>query len=850
MVCICVFLALAVLAVFGQTARFRFVNWDDDRYVYDNARVTSGLSMQGVAWALTHATCNFYHPLTMISLMLDYQFHKLNAGGYHLTNVLFHAASTVLLFLILRRMTGALWRSAFVAAVFGIHPLRVESVAWVSERKDVLATFFFMLTLGAYARYARNPNSLGRYLTVAGFFGLGLLCKPTAVALPFVLLLLDYWPLNRFAAPMPACSTGTPIAQPGCFGIPRRLILEKIPLVALAAVACVAAYFAQGKAVVSIAKIPMAWRIGNVFISCVVYLRQMVWPTGLAIYYPYPEKSDLLWEAALCFVLLAGICGGVLALWRKHPWLLAGWFWYLGMLAPVIGIVAVNPSAHGDRNTYLPQIGLCVLLAWAAEDWSAGWKSWRPALGGLMVVFIGALMVCGRNQVLYWKDSETLWKRALACTFSNSAAHNNLGQALYQKGELEEAIRQYKQALEINPAYKDAQNNLGVALFAKGDLEEAIAQYRKALEINPDDAGSLSNLGLAFLKKGDLDEAITQYRKVLKINPNLAEARSNLGLALFRKGDQEQAIAQYREVLKIRPDDAGAYNNLGLALVKEGQLDEAIAQYRKALEIKPDYAEIHGNLGDALARKGNLEDGIAQFQKAVALQPDLAEARDNLGKALLRKGDFGGAMACLEKTTAPSPDPLARWNNLGNELLQKQDWDEAIVCYQQAIKINPRSADTFPYLGMAFFKKGEIKEAMGCWQQALEINSNQVYVLNNLAWLLATTPEASLRDGAKAVALAAQANQLSGGGNPLVLHTLAAAYAEAGSYGLAAVTARRGLELAVEQKNDALAATLQKEIKLYEADTPARDSTMRESEMARPGEAPQRGEPTVRDAPQ
>ena len=699
--CVCAFLVLAVLAVFGQTAYFDFVNYDDDLYVYANAKVTSGLTLQGIAWAFTHVACNFYHPLTMISLMLDDQLHGLHPGGYHITNVLIHAASAVLLLLILRQMTGALWRSAFVAAVFAIHPLRVESVAWVTERKDVLGTFFFMLTLGAYVRYVRRPNSLGRYLMVAVFFVLDLLCKPTALALPFALLLLDYWPLNRFAPPTP---TGTPAAtrgQPECFGIPRRLILEKIPLVALAMVASVATYFAQGKAVVPIAEIPMAWRIGNIFISYAAYLRQMVWPTGLAIYYHYPEKSQLLWETALAFVLLAVLSGGVLALWRRRPWFLVGWVWYLGMLVPVIGIVAVNPSAHGDRNTYLPQIGLSVLLTWAAADWSARWKHRRAVLGGLMVLAVGALMVCARKQTSYWRDSKSLWTRALACTAANSFAHYNLAVALYQDGETEEAITNYKQALETKPDFAEAHNNLGSALEQKGDLEEAVLQYRQALETQPDYAEAHYNLGNVLYLNGRSEEAIAHYKLALEIKPDYAEAHNNLGNALFRNGDLEQAIAQYKKTLELHPGYGGALNNLGAAYTQLGRASEAMGAYRKALDLQP------------------------------------------------------------ENTDA----------------------------------------------------------------------------LNNLAWALAACPQAALRDGAGALVLAKKGVQLTGDKNPLLLRTLAAAYAETGSYGMAAVTARRALDLAIEQKNDALAATLQKEIKLYEADTPVRDSTIQGSA------------PTARDAP-
>ncbi len=350
---VCIVLVLAVLAVFGQTAGFGFVNFDDNLYVYENAKVAGGLSLKGLAWVFTHTDCDLYHPLTMLSLMGDYQLHGLHAGGYHLTNVLLHTASAILLFLILRQMTGALWRSAFVAAVFAIHPLRVESVAWVAERKDVLSAFFFMLTLGAYARYVRNPNSAGRYLMVAVAFVLALLSKPTVVTLPFVLLLLDYWPLHRFEQPRKLSG----------------LILEKIPLLALAAGACADDCSGGGKRDAPNAHVSMPSRIGNALVSYAIYLRQMVWPEGLAVTYPYPHNGLPPWEVALAGALLAGLSAVAWGERRTRPWLLVGWLWYLGMLTPMIGIVQVGAFAHADRFTYLPQIGIYMAVTWLVAEW-------------------------------------------------------------------------------------------------------------------------------------------------------------------------------------------------------------------------------------------------------------------------------------------------------------------------------------------------------------------------------------------------------------------------------------------------------------------------------------------------
>jgi tetratricopeptide (TPR) repeat protein len=688
-VCVCVFLALAVWAVFGQTARFGFVNYDDKENVYENPVVEKGLSVQAVGWAFTHVQMANWVPLTTLSHMFDCQVFGLNAGGHHMVNVLWHAATAVLLFLMLRRITGSLWRSAFVAAVFAVHPLRAESVAWVSERKDVLSGFFFMLTLWAYVRYTeeckmtsassvepQNAKCKIFYAVAVFWFVLGLLAKSMVATLPFVLLLLDYWPLGRLQhAPQFL-----------------RLLKEKIPLFVLAAGSCVTTALVPSLVVTGASRLPLLERLGNALVSYGVYLWQMVFPAGLATPYPNPPNGQPLWKICLALVLLAGISAGVILCRNKRPFLLTGWLWYLGMLFPVIGIIQISPDAsHADRYTYLPGIGLAIGAIWAAADGSAGWKHRRLALGGLMMAVAGALMVRGHIQTSYWKDSQTLWTRALDCNSRNCVARYNLGNAFFEKGDRPSAIEQYRKALDINADYAKARNNLGNALYSQGDREEAIAQYRKALDINPD----------------------------------YAEVRYNLGNALLAQGDREAAIAQFRKALDIEPDHAQARNNLGNALFAKGNLEEAIAQYRKAMESKPDFAELRNNLGAALLAKRDREAAIAQFQKS------------------------------------------------------------------------------------------------------LEIKPGQIPVQNELAWLLATTPEASLRNGPRARALAEQASQLSGGGNPMILRTLAAAYAEEGNYSQAAATARRALELAVRQKNDALGAALPKEIQLYEANTPLRDAPRR-----------------------
>jgi Flp pilus assembly protein TadD len=709
-----------------------------------------------------------------------------------------------------------------------------------------------MLTVGAYVRYVQLPNSWRRYLPVAVFFALGLLCKPMAVTLPFVLLLLDYWPLQRFRPGTPARVASPPVQAPVGWGIARRLILEKIPLIALAAAACVGTILAAGKAVTSAARISMPVRLDNVFISYVVYLRQMVWPTGLAAFYPFPQKSPPFWEIALAFLLLAVICAGVLAFWRKRPWLSVGWFWYLGMLVPVIGIVSAGDFCHADRNTCLPQIGLYVMLTWAVADWCAHWNQRRRVLGGLMIAVVGALMFCAQAQTSYWKNGKALWTRELACTDGNYLAHNNLGVCLDKEGRQDEAIAEYRKALEIKPDYSEALNDLGVVYYEKGDLEAAIAQYRKALETQPDSANIRYNLGNALASHGKLEEAIAQYRTALKAAPNDGKVVNNLGISLGKNGQLDEAITLYRQFLKVAPDNAKALNNLGVALLTKGDLDGAMAQYRKALEVAPDNAEALRNLGSALQAKGDWEAAIEQYHKALKIAPDNAEAIYNLGSAMERKGENEGAIEQYRKALEIKPDYVEARNSLGAALYAKGDREAAIEQYRKALETQPDYAEARNNLGVALYAKGDLEAAIMHYRKALELKPNYAEAIHNLGSALATKGEyeAAIEqyrkaleikpdyvearynlgnalfmkgDLAEAIAEFQKANQVSGGDNPMILRTLAAAYAETGSYGQATDTARRALELATKQKKDALAATLQKELKLYETGAPVRD---------------------------
>jgi protein O-mannosyl-transferase len=649
---VCIILVAITWLVFGQTIRYDFVNYDDNEYVYANPAITSGLTLHGITYAFSGRHAKNWHPLTTLSHMLDCQLWGVRAGGHHFTNVVLHTIAVVLLFLVLKQMTGAIWQSAFVAALFAIHPLRVESVAWISERKDVLSGVFFMLTLGAYARYARYP-SFGRYLTVSILFALGLMSKSMLVTVPFVLLLLDYWPLNRFTKRSS-----------------RQLILEKVPLLALSAAAGVATLLVQRSSLAVVERLPVVSRIGNGLVSCVIYVKQMIWPVGLAVFYPHPGDQLPVWEIGLAIALLAMVSAGAVALRRKSPYLITGWFWYLVMLLPVIGLIQVGSQGHADRYTYLPQIGLYVLLAWGTTDALASrFATGRIGHGGLQrrilavtaSVAVFALAWCAHVQASYWRNGESLWGHALAVTSGNFMAHDGLGEQLAKRGRLDEAIDHFQNALNIAPGYPEIETNLILALTRKGRTDEAITHLQAFLKEYPNDAQAQCNLGNALRKKGDSQGAIAAYEKTLSIQARYPAAHYNLGIALEQNGQIDEAIAHYREAALEQPNYPEAYYLLGNDLLQKGRVDDAIAAYEQALKSQPAFPAAENNIGFALFQKGRPSEGIAHWQNALAAEPDSVDSLNNLAWVLatfpetwIRKG--GQALALAKRANQLSGD--------------------------------------------------------------------------------------------------------------------------------------------------------------------------------------------------
>ena len=720
------------LIVYWRVQNYDFVNFDDGDYVTGNRHVQGGITNANVIWALTTFHAGNWHPLTWLSHMLDYQLFGLKAGMHHLINLLIHMANSILLFFVFKRMTGAMWRSAFVAALFALHPLHVESVAWISERKDVLSTFFWMLTMWAYARYAERPG-FNRYLLGLIFFALGLLSKPMIVTLPFVLLLMDFWPLCRVQWGQVCGESSSRFQKAQAL----RLVWEKIPLFALVLFSCFMTFLSElgGNTVVPLSIHPLSMRVSNALVSYITYIRKTFWPCDLAVFYPYPD-AIAWWQAIGAAALLVCMFVLVFKVSRRFPYLVVGWLWYLGALVPVIGLVQVGSQGMADRYIYVPIIGLFMIFVWGVPEICQKWsyrKIWLLASAAFLVLI---LIMITWKQVGYWENSVTLFENSLRFTSNNYLAHNNLGFAQSMQSRTEEAVEHYLQALRIQPDYAEAHNNLGNALKKQGYTEEAIEHYLQALRIQPDYAEVHYNLGIALDKQGRTEEAIEHYLQALRIKPDYAETHSNLGNALGKQGHTEKAIEHYLQALRINPDFAGGHNNLGNALSMQGYIEKAIEHYLQALRIQPDYAEAHYNLGNALGKQGHTEEAIEHYLQALRIKPDYAGAHSNLGNALDKQDRTEEAIEHYLQALRIKPDYAEAHYNLGIALGKQGHREKAIEHYLQVLRIQPDFAEAHNNLAIALFRKGNIEGAIAHFRKALLINPDDSNAENNLEKIL------------------------------------------------------------------------------------------------------------------
>lgn len=606
-------LFFAIFTVYGQVAHFGYVNFDDPEYVSGNNHVRAGLTWAGAEWAFQSTAAANWFPLTWLSNMLVYQLFGPAAGWHHLANVLFHALASLLLFAAFHRMTGALWRSAAVAFLFALHPLHVESVAWIAERKDVLCGLFWFLTVWCYAHYVDRPSGWRYALVVLAFCG-GLMSKSMIVTLPCVLLLLDIWPLRR----------------------PWRMALvrEKLPLFALAAGVSLITYISQrhGNAVRSLSSLPVGERIGNAILTYLRYIVRTIWPSNLAVYYPYSHQWSL-WELLSAGTILVGVTVLVVRLFGTRPYLAVGWFWYLGTLVPVIGLVQVGGQSSADRYTYLPTVGLTIMLSWGAADLVARYPSVRMPMIGAAVAACAACLVLTWIQIGYWANSGTLFQHAVQVTRNNYIAENNLADYYLTEKRNEDARAPVMEALRVNPYYPEAHINLATILRRTGQLEQSQTEYLNALGLQPENVDAHSGYGALLLQQNRFREALREFQKVVELRPDYAEGHYNLGRVLAAVGRGDQALAEFSVAVRLQPDLAEAHHSLGVALATQGRLNEALAEFAEESRLNPGDAGVHNYLGMLYASVGRLDEAIAQYTEALRLQPDFAAARQGLAAA-------------------------------------------------------------------------------------------------------------------------------------------------------------------------------------------------------------------------
>ena len=685
---------------FSRTLGQGFLNFDDDLFVEDE-HVSHGFSWSGIAWAFTDGPVGEWYPLSMLSHMLDCQVFRSKPAGHHLTNLLLHAAAAVVLFLALWRMTGLLWPSTMAAALFAVHPLRVESVAWIAERRDVLSGLFFMLSLLAYAEYVRQPRSLPRYLVVMAMLSLGLMAKPMLVTLPFLLLLLDVWPLGGFDGWLTAaCATvelpsDDAIARPNR-AFPWRIIVEKLPLLALVLASAGITVHVQYQAANSL---PFGERFANAVVSCVAYLAQLFMPMGMSVFYPFPETHRPVGLIAAAALLLMALTVAAIVWRRRCPYFFVGWFWYLGMLVPVLELVPVGAHARADRYTYLPQIGLYIALVWGAMQLGAAWPTRRWLFGTGATAVLAALAICTWRQTGFWQDSKTLWQHAVDCDPRNAMAHYMLGVALSKDGD-KSAAAEFQQATATDGRQQNLYKRvralshveLGDLALEGNDADSALAHFRTATEFDPDQLAPHMRLGSLLAKRGDFAGSEAEYQRSIELAPGSATVLVNAAVALVRQGKRSEAIADLRRAVELDPKLLVARTNLARLLADDGQVDEAIAQFRRAIDSHPDVPFSYYQLASLLRKQGLSEEAEKQRQRGVQAGRRYAETQNRQGSKLLRQGKTAEAIAQFEAAIAAAPDNAQAHKNLADALVAQGKLEPAEMHYRRALAIDPNLA--------------------------------------------------------------------------------------------------------------------------------------------------------------
>lgn len=715
------------ILLFSRVTGFGFVTYDDPSYILNNIHVRTGFTWSNVAWAF-FGRADYWHPLTWLSHMLDWRLYGDNAAGHHFTSVLWHAVNAALAFALLHRLTRAFTASAFAAAIFAWHPLRVESVAWITERKDVMSGCFFLLTLWAYASYAdaraADRPSRGKYAVALALFALGLMCKPTLVALPLVLLVLDYWPLQRVAARVPASA-----AQPDAHGSAgaarvawRGLLIEKLPFFGLAALAAVATLVMQRAVGAFTLDLPLGARLANVPVAIARYVGKFFWPFDLSVCYPHPGW----WPAWTVIAALLLVIALTVAAWRlrnAQPWLLAGWGWFLAMLILVIGVVQVGFQSLADRYTYLPMLGWTVAVVWTIDRFAAT-QTVRLAVTGFWAVILAGLGARTWNQEATWRDSVALFSHAVAVTPPNDVAEGFLGFTLARTPDLAGAKQHTEKALALNPKNAMATYSRAVIALRENRLDDAIAAYAETIKLQPGDASTEFEYGLLLLRRGHLDDAAAHLHTALKLDSDTARANRVIAERLLRSGDLVQANTYFVASTILEPKNPQVWFAAGMTFVTLGSDGPARASFQRAIALQPDFAGAQTEFGLLLLRHRDAANAVGHFRAALAKDAKSVRARVGLGRADEELGNRAEATGCFEQAVAAAPKDAGVQRAWAEVLARRGEFAQAARFYRAAAQLEPNDAQNHAGLGYMLFLTGQKDAAIAEWREALRLNPN------------------------------------------------------------------------------------------------------------------------------
>lgn len=725
---ICLLLGAITLGLYWPAHSFDFLRFDDNDYVTQNTQIQSGLTREAVAWAFQANYAGNWHPLTWLSHMLDCRLYGLKPAGHHLTNILFHATNAMLLFLVLNRMTGAIWRSCIVAALFACHPAHVESVAWIAERKDVLSTFFGLLALLTYVQFAKKPGAIW-YLLALLFFATSLMSKAMLVTLPCLLLLLDYWPLRRIA------DCGLQIVDSGTGAIEtfrqvrlNRLLLEKIPFFVLSFLSCLVTIRAQhkGNAVLSFQTLPFAERLKHTPVSYLEYLRMAFWPTRLAVFYPHPGDT-LLWQAAGAMIVLLVISAAAIVLAKRAPYLIVGWLWFLGTLVPVIGVLQVGGQSLADRYSYFPFTGLFIAVAWGVAQLRERWHSLQIAFNTATILALGTCVYLTSNQLGYWRNTFTLFDHARQVTDKNFIAYSILGDELQREGRFGEAEEYLKTSLSYCPTYSGTYYCLGDLYFKQGKYDDAIANLHEAVRFSPSTVEAYNEAGAAYVMEGKFPEAEQEFERALKEDPGSRRVRQNLGLVQVNEGKFDEAVSNLNFVLAVQPDSLKANLALAKIFIARGKLAEAVPHFEMALKQKPDDQETQQRLGMILAGLGKLDEAYPHLQEAARLNPADAVSEFQLGVICAHKGNTAEAIEHYNAVLHYQPDHAEALNNLAwiRAANEKAEFRSGVEAVQLAQRASEATHNQQPFvlgtLAAAYAEAGQFTNAVTTAKQARDL---------------------------------------------------------------------------------------------------------------------------------